>query len=188
MARFVTSVSKFNDSVNLSDLPDIALVGPSNSGKSSLINTLAKARIALISNKPGKTRTLNYYEFDRHYLVDTPGYGFSQGSKTDRTTLLSILDSYFCEGERPIVGVFQIISSHGLTSNDMEIFSFLTSRFHNYTLLINKIDKLSNNQQKNLFNEVLKTTKLSEDSVFLISAKEGVNINLVNKRIRDYLN
>lgn len=188
MASFVVSVVKFDDSVDLSLNPDVALVGPSNSGKSSLINTLAKSKIALTSNKPGKTRTLNYYDFSSHYLVDTPGYGFSQGSKTDKANLLSILDSYFSEGSRPIVGVFQMISSHGLSNNDLEILDFLTSKFHNYTLLINKIDKLSSNQKRSLLESVLKVTNLSRESVLLISAKEGMNINLVNKKVREYLN
>ncbi|XP_032746488.1 probable GTP-binding protein EngB [Rattus rattus] len=186
MARFVVSVAHKGDSDLLSNLPDIALVGPSNAGKSSLINALAKSRIALISNKPGKTRTLNFYDFNTHYVVDTPGYGYSHASKTDKSSLMKILDNYFL-GPRSIVGVFQVVSSHGLSANDLEVSEYLSGHFHNYMLIVNKIDKISKNQLKKLLGSISASTGIGSDSIIPISAKMGLNLSLLNLKIREFL-
>lgn len=186
MAKFVVSVGLDGDSEILSNLPDIVLVGPSNSGKSSLINALSKSKIALVSNKPGKTKTLNFYDFEDYYLVDTPGYGYAKGSKSTRESFFRTLENYFF-GNRSIVGALQIVASRNLSNKDLEVSKYLKNRFYNYILVVNKTDMLSNNKSKTLFNEIVRDSGLNHSSVVMISAKSGLNLSSIRQKIKDFL-
>src|SRR5215472_13392004 len=72
-------------------LPEVALIGRSNVGKSSLLNALVGRRIARISATPGKTRAMNVYEVGTRYYLDLPGYGYARVSKTEREAFLKLL-------------------------------------------------------------------------------------------------
>ena len=90
MNRTIELVQTIYEIKQLEDIdePQIALAGRSNVGKSSLVNLLAgRKKLAKISSKPGKTRSLNYYKVnpDGYFLVDLPGYGYAKCSKTERT-------------------------------------------------------------------------------------------------------
>jgi len=94
--EFVKSVSVLNQLPEL-ELPEIALAGRSNVGKSSFINTIFNRKgLAKISSTPGKTRTLNYYNVEnKFYLVDLPGFGYAKVSKTERDSWEKLLIKYF---------------------------------------------------------------------------------------------
>lgn len=106
-ADFVTSATGTEDGIPRDGLPQIALAGRSNVGKSTLINALARRRIARTSAAPGKTRLVNFYrvEFEgmgRHelYLVDLPGYGYARGGATAADELRSVAETYLAGGQR----------------------------------------------------------------------------------------
>src|SRR3989344_8648425 len=93
-AEFIKGIVT-EDELLRSQLPQVALVGRSNVGKSSLINAITGKQIARSSVTPGKTRELNLYLINKDfYLVDLPGYGFAKGSLQDRTNLKSLIYSY----------------------------------------------------------------------------------------------
>jgi GTP-binding protein len=93
--RFLKSASRLSEGPQ-GFVPEVALAGRSNSGKSSLINALSKnSKMAKVSSTPGKTILLNFFEVEGLFrLVDMPGYGYAQRSKADRTTWASMVEGY----------------------------------------------------------------------------------------------
>ncbi|OAL09876.1 ribosome biogenesis GTP-binding protein YsxC [Candidatus Mycoplasma haematobovis] len=183
MARFITSAINPKH-YPPSNLPEFSLAGASNAGKSTLINALAKEKIAKTSKQQGKTRTINFYDFNSFYLTDTPGYGYDKHSKEDK--LLKIINDYLIE--RPnLIGVLHLCSPHGLSEQDLEIKNYLSTRFDNYLLLLNKVDKLSNAQREKIKADVLKATNLPEDKLLLVSGKKGVNVLQLLKKIKSWI-
>lgn len=130
------------------DLPEIAFVGRSNVGKSSLINTLlSRKSLARTSGQPGKTQTLNFYRINnRLYLVDLPGYGFAKVPHQVRQRWQGLMEGYL--SRRPsLKGVVLVIDSrHEPSPLDMQMHEWLL--FHGKPLFIvaTKVDKLRKNE------------------------------------------
>ena len=106
-SEFVTSLAKIDNYVNL-DIPEIAFVGRSNVGKSSLINALTnRNKLAKTSSLPGRTRLVNYFLInDRFMLVDLPGYGFAKASKESQKEWQTLISGYLqCSEDLKIVFV-----------------------------------------------------------------------------------
>ncbi|AEG72436.1 GTP binding protein EngB [Mycoplasma haemofelis str. Langford 1] len=183
MARFMAASRDAKD-YPMHSMPEFFLIGPSNAGKSTLINSLAKAKIAKTSKSPGKTRTINFYDFDKFCLVDMPGYGFDR--KGREGDLLKVINEYLTE--RPnLIGVVQICSPHGLSQNDLEVKNYLFSRFHNYLLLLNKIDKLSNSQRLLAKKQIVTESQLQEGNILLISGKTSENLNVLVRTLISWI-
>jgi len=154
--RFIKSAPAWGD------LPDdgrieIAFVGRSNVGKSSLLNYLVGRRaIAKTSQTPGKTTALNYYlvnaeqdEPGGFYLVDLPGYGYAKTAKTQRAKWQQLIGRFVTERE-PLAVVFLLIDSrHPPTRMDEELLALLSGGPVPYVIVLTKADKLSRNQQQN---------------------------------------
>ena len=136
------------DGLPKDDLPIIALVGRSNVGKSSLINSLTgRKELARTSSMPGKTLTMNFYCInDAFYLVDLPGYGYAKASKATRNKIQAMMDEFFTSCNN-LKGVVQIIDiRHKPSALDMQMHNWLKEqRFNGFTVLT-KADKLSNQQ------------------------------------------
>jgi len=99
-AEFISSVTQISKALS-KNLPEFAFIGRSNVGKSSLVNMLiARKGLAKVSNKPGKTQTINHYIINQSwYLVDLPGYGFAKTNKTIRAGFGKIIDNYVLKSE-----------------------------------------------------------------------------------------
>jgi GTP-binding protein len=126
------------------DVPQIALAGRSNVGKSSLVNRLAgRKKLAKISSKPGKTRSLNYYKVnpDGYFLVDLPGYGYAKCSKTEREKWAKLIEAYMTDNQH-IKAVVVLLDSR-LTPQkiDMELTSYLRSMGIPIIPVLTKADK-----------------------------------------------
>lgn len=127
----------------------IALVGRSNVGKSSIINTITgRKELARTSASPGKTLTINFYLInDKFYLVDLPGYGYAKISKETKQKIQIMMDEFFTYCNNLIRGIMLIMDCrHMPTQHDLQMYNWL--KYHKYPLItvINKVDKLSNQQ------------------------------------------
>lgn len=183
MAKFITSATNSKHYPS-TELPEFSLAGASNAGKSTLINALAKEKIAKTSKQQGKTRTINFYDFSTFYLTDMPGYGYDTHSKEDK--LFKIINDYLID--RPnLIGVLHLCSPHGLSEQDLQFKDYLSSRFDNYLLLLNKVDKLSASQRAKTKAEILKLTNLPEEKLLLISGKKGVNVLQLLKKLKSWV-
>ncbi|WP_350342591.1 ribosome biogenesis GTP-binding protein YihA/YsxC [Proteinivorax tanatarense] len=133
--------------------PEIAFVGRSNVGKSSIINTLVNRKnMARTSGKPGKTQTINFYDVNNQLrFVDLPGYGFAKVSKEQKIGWKKMIESYLLN-RTPLQGVVQLIDlRHKPTEEDQGMFSWLLENNFPVLLVATKSDKLSKNQiHKNL--------------------------------------
>ncbi len=142
------------------DLPEIVLVGKSNVGKSSFINTmLNRKKLARTSNTPGKTRQINFYNVDdTFYFVDLPGYGFSKMSKQEQIKVGNFIEEYLVVRKNIKLVVFLIDIRHFPSENDKLMYNFIIN--HNLPCLIiaNKADKIAvtkvNEQVKILSDEL----------------------------------
>src|SRR5690625_319674 len=139
-------------------LPEIALAGRSNVGKSSFINRMIQRKnLVRTSSKPGKTRTLNFYKINESfYFVDVPGYGYAKVSKQERMKWAQMMEEYFT-ARKDLRIVVQIIDvRHSPTEDDQQMYDYL--KYYDIPALIigTKFDKLKKNEQKRNI-EMIKT-------------------------------
>ena len=144
-AKFLKSVTSAAD-IPKSGKPQIALVGRSNVGKSSLINHLAGAKeLARTSARPGLTQTLNLYDFDgRYLLVDLPGYGYSAADPSQAQHFAGMIGDYLSEAEQLKLVLLIVDARIGLTDSDRHAFAQLREEKIPFVVVLNKVDKLSN--------------------------------------------
>ncbi len=158
-------------------LPQIALVGRSNVGKSSLINSLlGRKKLARVSSEPGKTITVNYYEIDKQlFLVDLPGYGFARRAKSDINKWSSLTEQYF-EDNESLIYVLQLIDIRvGLTEDDRMMLSYLDHYEVPYIIVATKCDKLNKTQLNEACAKLLSDPSLrSNTEIILYSSLKGI--------------
>ena len=125
-------------------LPEFALVGRSNVGKSSLINTLLNNKsIAKISSKPGKTLLINHFRInDKFYIVDLPGYGYATISKKIKEDIKIMHKSYFKSRKELFYTLLLIDLRHEIQQNDLDFMEFLNSNYCPFIIIFTKSDKL----------------------------------------------
>lgn len=142
------------------NLPEIVLVGKSNVGKSSFINTmLNRKNLARTSNTPGKTRQINFYNIDdKFYFVDLPGYGFSKMSKREQINVGRFIENYLAESKNISLVIFLIDIRHDPTADDKLMYNYIIDNNLPCIVIANKADKIAitkvDNQVKELSNEL----------------------------------
>ncbi|MDP4221065.1 MAG: ribosome biogenesis GTP-binding protein YihA/YsxC [Bacteroidota bacterium] len=188
--KFIKSVFTPED-LPSDGLPEIALFGRSNVGKSSLINTLAdRKEIARTSSTPGKTQCLNYYLFDNFYLVDMPGYGYARASKTSRFQWIGLIERYFeTRNELRAVGIL-IDARHIGLANDVVLMQWLAEQEHPWFIVLTKIDKVKQ-QDLAAHEKYLKQEFRQAQVVFKTSSKDGKGVrtllHFIKERVADRL-
>ena len=126
-------------------LPEVVLVGKSNVGKSSFINTMINRKsLARTSSQPGKTRQINFYNMDdKFYFVDLPGYGFSKMSKAEQEKVNGFIDEYLHVRKNISLIVLLIDIRHDVGANDRLMYDYIIRSELPFVVLCNKADKIA---------------------------------------------
>lgn len=154
----VSAVSKKQYPKN--NLPEVVLVGKSNVGKSSFVNTMINRRkLARTSSEPGKTRQLNFYNMDdKFYFVDLPGYGYSKMSKQEQIKVGEFIESYLKHRKEICLIIFLVDIRHDPTSNDFLMYDYVIRSGLPCMILTNKADKIAKTKvldaSKNIQNQL----------------------------------
>ncbi|WP_288636520.1 ribosome biogenesis GTP-binding protein YihA/YsxC [uncultured Limosilactobacillus sp.] len=153
--------------------PEVALVGRSNVGKSSLTNVLINRRnFAHTSSQPGKTQTLNFYAVeDQLYFVDVPGYGYAKVSKKERERFGQMIEQYLTQRNQLRGAILLVDGRHAPTADDVSMYQWL-QYYHIPTLVVaTKIDKVKGNTWNRQESLIKKTLGLAAgDQLVLFSA------------------
>ena len=156
-------------------LPEIALAGRSNVGKSSLINKFVNRRsLARTSSKPGKTQTLNFYRINNNalYFVDLPGYGFAQVSQAEKDKWAKFIDAYLTKREN-LCGVIQLVDlRHPPTKDDVNMYEWLMHLHRDVLVVGTKCDKISRGQWQKHIKQVREGLKADKSQPILVFSAE----------------
>lgn len=179
-AVFVKGVVAMSDPIFNDGLPQIAFIGRSNVGKSSIINSLlGRTKLVKVGKKPGKTTEINFFKINNiFYLVDLPGYGYAKVTLEKKRKIESMIHSYITHKNfTPYTLVLVIDIKAGVTALDKEIITMLKKYKKEYTVLINKSDALN---QKEGAKQIQKISRDAEnENIIVYSAKTKKNANLV---------
>jgi len=171
----ISAVSKAQYPEN--SLPEIALAGRSNVGKSSFINKmLNRKNLARTSSKPGKTQTLNFYLINEaFYFVDVPGYGYAKVSKTERAKWGNMIESYLT-GRHELKSVILIVDlRHPPTNDDVLMYQFLKHYLIPVIVIATKADKIPRGKWEKHAKVVKEKLAIEkEDPVIIFSSETGV--------------
>lgn len=156
------------DALPADNLPVVALVGRSNVGKSSLINTVTgRKELAKTSSLPGKTLTINFYCInEQFYIVDLPGYGYAKASKVTRQRIQAMMNEFFSECKN-LKGVIQFLDvRHKPSPLDIQMNEWIKEQKLNFIAVLTKADKISHQQVQKMRASILKDLRMNFALVF----------------------
>jgi GTP-binding protein len=171
-------------------LPEIALAGRSNVGKSSFINKmLGRRNLVRTSEKPGKTQKLNYFKINRSfYFVDVPGYGYARVSKQDKAAWGRMLEAYFSERETLSAVVHVVDLRHPPSKDDVTMHHYLAYFHHPVITIATKADKMTKGRYQRNRQIITRDLKLNpDDPLILFSAVTGMGRDEAWKALEPYL-
>ena len=167
-------------------LPEVAFVGRSNVGKSSLLNKLAgQHKLARVSRTPGRTRAVNLFLINRRlYFVDLPGYGYARAAKTERDEWAALMAAYLRSPAASRRAVLLIDAVVGPTPLDREAWRYLEQHGVETTLVATKIDKLPRGRRRAALAAIREGLEVQEEiSLIAFSAKSGEGVAELWKEI-----
>ena len=151
-------------------VPEIALVGRSNVGKSSLINCLTnRNKLARTSRTPGKTATINFYQIqkDRYRIVDLPGYGYAKVSKAEQEKWSAMIVTYLSKRYN-LVQVIQLVDArHAPSKDDITMADWIRHYNFNTIVVATKIDKLKKSQIDKNLTEIYNDLQMDNNSILI---------------------
>jgi len=158
-------------------LPEIAFIGRSNVGKSSLLNALVgRRRLARVSASPGKTTLVNAYRLAAFYLIDLPGYGFARASKSERARYRQLITRFLRERPTLTAVAWLLDARHEPSKDDREIQQLLVESERPVLAVLTKADKLGRAAQRERAHAIGRALELPDDQVQLTSAQTGLGI------------
>ena len=187
--RFEISAVKANQHPK-NGLPEVVLVGKSNVGKSSFINTMInRKKLARTSSEPGKTRQLNFYNMDdKFYFVDLPGYGYSEMSKQEQVKVGEFIEYYLQHRKEICLIIFLVDIRHDPTQNDFLMYDYVIRSGLPCMILANKADKIAKTKVDDTAKNIQKQLNPIGDITTLpFSSERKVYSDEVWKIIESYL-
>ena len=153
--------------------PEVAFLGRSNVGKSSLINSVLAVRgLARTSSTPGRTQSLNFFSVnDRFKFVDFPGFGYARVPKNIKSTWGEMATAYLANRRQLVLSIHIVDSRHEPTKQDLQLHEWLEQSDKPQLIVATKSDKLSHNELKKNLQHIARV--LDDDSVMAYSAKSG---------------
>ena len=154
--------------------PEIVLVGKSNVGKSSFINTmLNRKNLARTSNTPGKTRQINFYNIDNNfYFVDLPGYGYSKMSKEEQLRVGQFIEKYLSIRENIKLIILILDIRHKPTEDDKLMYNYIKSTNIPFIIVANKADKIAITKVDEAVEEIKRELKIIAGTVIMPFSSE----------------
>lgn len=185
-AKFHISAVKPDD-YPIGDLPEIVLVGKSNVGKSSFINTmLNRKKLAKTSSEPGKTRQINFYNIDeKMFFVDMPGYGYSKMSKVKEKEVAKYINQYFDLRNNIYLIILILDIRHNPTSEDILMYDYILSKNIPFAIILNKADKIAKTKINDKVEEFKKLLGISYSPIFAFSSIKKINTNEIWELIKE---
>ena len=173
-AKFVTSATDCRKMADESKM-EIAFVGRSNVGKSSLINMLTKSKkLCKTGSTPGRTRLINYFLInDSFYFVDLPGYGYAKASKNEIDSWQSMIEPYLVENENMKCVCMLVDSRIEPTAQDKQMLKFLNYYQIPFIIIATKCDKFGKSQIKPQVQKIANYLGVGKDNVFPSSSETG---------------
>lgn len=172
-AKFLKSESRITANYEGFGLPEIAVVGRSNVGKSSFINMLANnKKLAKTSSTPGRTRLVNYFLFNSEFvLVDLPGYGFAKASKAEQSGWENMITSYFAETNN-LVGIILLVDiRHTPTEQDKAMLAYLYAYNIPVIIACTKQDKIKKSEMARKVMDISSTLMVGKENVIVTSSE-----------------
>lgn len=168
---------------------EVAVIGRSNVGKSSLINAIAGQRaLARTSNTPGRTQLLNVFEVDTGgTVVDLPGYGYAKVSKTERDAWDERMKDYLLEREELVMVLALVDGEVGPTKLDQQVHDWMRSAEVPYTVVATKHDKVKSSARERRKRDLAEKAGVAKGDVVWVSAQKGVNIDRLRDLVRGWL-
>lgn len=186
--KFETSVFS-KDKILKTDLKQIVLVGKSNVGKSSFINSIANRKgLAKVGQTPGKTRSLNYYNVNNEfYLVDLPGYGYSTMSQSEKKSTSELINKYITNNELIAHIFFLVDIRHKPTENDRIMYEWLLDKNIPFTIVATKADKIAKTKIPDYLLQITKTL-FAKENIIAFSSENKINLEVIENIILENIN
>ena len=171
------------------NLPEIVLVGKSNVGKSSFVNTMTNRKsLARTSNVPGKTRQINFYNIDeKFYFVDLPGFGYSKMSKEEKVISGNYIEKYLEEGQNVSLIILLLDIRHKPTQDDMLMYDYILRSNLPFIVLTNKADKIAITKVDAEVERIKEILGISYSTILPFSSERKIYIDNVWKEIEKYI-
>src|SRR5437762_1490801 len=175
-AEFLKSALKEADWPH-DNIPEIAFLGRSNVGKSSLINSLLGVRgLARTSSTPGRTQVLNFFLINRQFrVVDLPGYGYARAPRAVRAEWSSAAEEYLAKREQLVLSIHIVDSRHEPSKQDLQLNEWLVHHHKPHLIVATKSDKLSHNELRRNIDHISRVFRTNQIAIYSATKQRGRN-------------